>query len=996
MAPAGDKEKLPLKEGERRVVSILFSDMKGSTSISERLDPEEMDALMGSVFSRYEAIIAKHGGHVEKYIGDALVAVFGYPELHDDDPARAISAALEFIDEERAINEGLKSKGIRVSFRSGINTGLITTGRRGDYEVVTGHAMNIAQRLESEAPPDSVYVTQSTKEAAEGSFVFSRPLVLKAKATSQPIHAYQVIGRAGPEALDQGPFIGRARYLEAMLKDYMRFQGEGGAWIYGEAGAGKTRLALAFLDKARAFPDFKAPVMSARAQRFRAQPFSLIVDLVLDYFDLTGQSDPEPASFLLAQRTGASSRACETFARLAFRLEGAPDAEAFEALASLMGAALDAARDSIYAPIVFVDEAQAMDAKSAELLRFMARREGPRPFLIFASRHPPASPSSFPGIRVERLEPMGPEEAKALLDCEWPPPRPDGADELVLGAAGGRPLFIKEYARYAKSAKDLRSMPSGAQAILLSALDGYGQRAKELLTIASAFIHSFSAANIETIAAKTGIQADGVVAVLADLCSKGVLSCEGGLYSFRHELLKRAIYDSILNHNKRILHGIIADIVSAQANPHRTRLIHHLCRAERYSEAIEALKADPGKTGNPDYLPYIDELLSKVNRDIDSEWSLLSTKSAILFNAGKVEESEQVLKRLLEIAVGRNEDSYLAFSYHLICAMNVISYSFRKAYFNGLKAEAHYKRAGRAGPSLQNVYHNMAVSETLARRFESAKELLARAEALEGVDAKLNLSARAEHLLLASRYSEAAGIAEGLIETGAEIAKPDYYTGSLALRARLELCDAPRAIALADMVLAAPSLKASNASQAASFKAIALAMAGRGAEAAPSMRQAEFFAGQVMNDLDRTDSLRSLSYALAALGMEERARDEATKALALAIRHSDFYIAFCLLTLLAELALGRGAKAEAESFLFEAQAYCEGPGPLPLVPRKEEALYASMRAELACDAAERERYEGRARELFSLELEEIAEKDRVEALLRYRSFGRRARGLGLL
>lgn len=149
-----------LKAGERRTATILFSDMKGSTSLSERMDPEEMDALMSRVFGIFEVIIKSHGGFVEKYIGDALVAVFGVPELHEDDPSRAIHAALEFLAQIRAENHRLSSRNLSVSFRTGINTGLITTGKRGEFDVVTGHAMNVAQRLEAAASPDAILVAE--------------------------------------------------------------------------------------------------------------------------------------------------------------------------------------------------------------------------------------------------------------------------------------------------------------------------------------------------------------------------------------------------------------------------------------------------------------------------------------------------------------------------------------------------------------------------------------------------------------------------------------------------------------------------------------------------------------------------------------------------------------------------------------------------------------------------------------------------------------------
>ena len=118
-----------LRAGERRNVTVLFADMQGFTSLSERMDPEEMDGLMTRIYGAFESIVKRYDGTVEKYIGDALVAVFGVPTLHEDDPARAISAAIDYLAESAVLNE--TRHGDAIAFRVGVNTGLITTGRRG-------------------------------------------------------------------------------------------------------------------------------------------------------------------------------------------------------------------------------------------------------------------------------------------------------------------------------------------------------------------------------------------------------------------------------------------------------------------------------------------------------------------------------------------------------------------------------------------------------------------------------------------------------------------------------------------------------------------------------------------------------------------------------------------------------------------------------------------------------------------------------------------------
>ncbi len=248
-------ERDSIKTGERRTATILFSDMKGFTSLSERSDPEVMDSLMTRVFDVFEELIKGYGGFVEKYIGDALVAVFGVPELHEDDPSRAIHAALEFLARVKDLGAG--AAGSPLAFRTGIHEGLVTTGRRGDFDVVTGHAMSVAQRLEAAASPGSILVSEAVKEKCEEDFDFSQRLDIEARGKTEPIAAYEVRGESQADARgggrEIGAFVGRRDLVDELLKAYMRKRGDevSGFFLTGEAGMGKSRLLQAFVDKLR-------------------------------------------------------------------------------------------------------------------------------------------------------------------------------------------------------------------------------------------------------------------------------------------------------------------------------------------------------------------------------------------------------------------------------------------------------------------------------------------------------------------------------------------------------------------------------------------------------------------------------------------------------------------------------------------------------------------------------------------------------------------------
>ncbi|HQG39681.1 MAG TPA: adenylate/guanylate cyclase domain-containing protein [Spirochaetales bacterium] len=170
-----------IKNGERRNATLLFADMKGFTHLSEYMDPEEMDSLMNKIFGTFEEIIQNYGGYVEKYIGDALVAVFGVKELHDDDPFRAVKAALEFLHRIKNLALDLKKDSVEFAFRIGIHYGQVATGKRGKFDVVTGHAMAIAQRLEAAAEPNSILVSDAVYELCKTDFAFTGPFSFQVK-----------------------------------------------------------------------------------------------------------------------------------------------------------------------------------------------------------------------------------------------------------------------------------------------------------------------------------------------------------------------------------------------------------------------------------------------------------------------------------------------------------------------------------------------------------------------------------------------------------------------------------------------------------------------------------------------------------------------------------------------------------------------------------------------------------------------------------------------
>src|SRR5215218_1052684 len=227
---------------ERRLVTVLFADVVGSTALGEALDPEDVRALLGRLFAIATDAVERHGGRVEKFIGDAIMAVFGVPIAHDDDPARALSAAMELRDRVRAD----ATLGERMPIRLGVNGGEVIASLQPDARVlVTGDPVNTAARLQSAADPWSILVGERTVRAVGERFQFGPQVEIEAKGKSAPVRASELVGvgaargrkRAtkivGREAdLDQLELVARRAFRER--RPYL-------VSVVAPAGVGKSR-----------------------------------------------------------------------------------------------------------------------------------------------------------------------------------------------------------------------------------------------------------------------------------------------------------------------------------------------------------------------------------------------------------------------------------------------------------------------------------------------------------------------------------------------------------------------------------------------------------------------------------------------------------------------------------------------------------------------------------------------------------------------------------
>jgi class 3 adenylate cyclase len=243
--------------GDRRIVTVLFSDVQGLEGLQQSLDPEEVTDITNSLFKQLSDLIYKYGGTIDKYLSDGLMALFGAPTAHEDDPERAVMAAYEMIERARLLTDKLVARtGVRLSLRCGLHTGLVVAGEVGgdakkDYTVM-GDAVNLAQRVKANAKPDQVLVTVETFRLTQMVFSYNALPPIQVKGREELVHPYELLGpreEEGTGGRERTNLVGRREELSRLHQCLEAATGGRPQLVnvVGEAGIGKSRMVREFL-----------------------------------------------------------------------------------------------------------------------------------------------------------------------------------------------------------------------------------------------------------------------------------------------------------------------------------------------------------------------------------------------------------------------------------------------------------------------------------------------------------------------------------------------------------------------------------------------------------------------------------------------------------------------------------------------------------------------------------------------------------------------------
>jgi len=462
---------------ERRLVTILFADVSGSTALGERLDPERLQEVLAAYFQAMREEIEAEGGTVEKFIGDAVMAAFGVPVAHEDDPARALRAALRMRRRLEEVNADLDARfGVRLAIRTGVNTGEVlaaTEAKPGD-PMVTGDAVNVAARLEQTAEPASIVVAERTARAARG-FRFRELGAQDLRGKDHAVPAV-LLEDLAPELSERGvpglraPMVGREQELSLLRSLFERSAAESRpnlVTIYGDPGVGKSRLTAEFLGEAgrletpptvvrgRCLPYGEgitywplAEILKGLASVRDSDPPEATLERILALGDdlLTTEvaSDPRKAAAALAYTVGLEDPE-SPFATLEPREVRAKIHAAWRSLFSAL---------AMRSPVVaVVEDIHWADAALFDLLDELADKVvGPVLFLCPArpevTKRRPGWGGGKRNVSSVTLEPLSREDAERLIGFLLKVEElPEAVRARILERAEGNPFFLEEIVR---------------------------------------------------------------------------------------------------------------------------------------------------------------------------------------------------------------------------------------------------------------------------------------------------------------------------------------------------------------------------------------------------------------------------------------------------------------------------------------------------------------------------------------------------------------------
>ena len=729
-------------QDERKIVTILFSDVSGFTALAEKKDPEEVRTVMNACFDSLVPIVEKYGGTIDKFIGDEIMALFGAPTAHEDDPERALRAALEMMD---AIGGFNRTHGTELDLHIGINSGPVIAGRIGaenrrDYSVM-GDAVNLAARLEDASSNGEIFVGPSTYQQTAHAFDFEKIPPLSLKGKEQPVQVHRLIrakmtakSRRGIEGL-QTKLVGRnaeRQRIEAALAELERGRG-GICAVFGEAWVGKSRL----VSEARTPLTQKFQWAEGRALSYTAgMSYWLARAVLADLLEIESDAAPEKSAAQLKKVLNEQNQPADLYVYLArlFELplnESMQERVKFLPTEALQARILQAVQDYVRArakcqPLILIwEDMHWADPSSLEVFENLLPLTKEIPLLLLCLARPDDHPARDLLDRVEKndpsnfhrieLSPLTDDESRSLFEQIL---KIDNAQtrNLILDRAEGNPFFLEELIRSLMDAGALTTggdrlvatreisavdIPETLQSTLMTRIDRLNAPIKFTLQRASVIGRIFQERVLaclhrdETtkLADSLGeLQRREFVRLIEDDAADKI----DREYLFKHAITHDVAYNSLLLARRRELHKLVAETLE-QLFPERlddlsATLGYHFERADTPERAIyyleEAANRARATFANAEAIAFYRSAIAQIDRVRESD--LAKSEIAARLNEG--------LGDILTL-VGEHDESRAAFDRSLACLTNA-SALWRSRIFRKIghthNWQRHYRDAGRS------------------------------------------------------------------------------------------------------------------------------------------------------------------------------------------------------------------------------------------------------------------------------------------------------------
>lgn len=626
-------------EGERKQVTVLLAEATNFTSMSGKLDPEEIQRLSGQCLVLMSEEIHRYEGTIAQFLRNGVMALFGAPIAHEDAPQRAIYAALGIRERVREYAHKLKKEGIDFDMRIGLNTGLVVVARIGDdlsmeYSAV-GDTVDLASRTQGTANPGTIQVSESTYKLTEGYFEFQPLGETEAKGREQAVKAYQLlgVGRARTRfgvSMARGltPFVGRRKEIEHLVDCYEQAKkGQGQVvGIVGEAGVGKSRLLLQLRET---LPQEEYSYVEGGCFHYGdAVPYLPLLNILRYYFGID-EGEPElSAKQKMGEKIGGLDQRLETYLPplhdiFSLKVEDEPylkldpphkREKTFEAIRNIL------IRESQNRPLVLaVEDLHWMDRTSEEFLgQLINSLAHSHIFLILLYRPEYTSPwtskTYYSQLRVDELSlETSAEMVQAMLREGKAAPE---LKELILSRAAGNPLFMEELTRtlldrgyirrrnshYVLTVKlsDIQ-VPETVQGIIGARMDRLDEKLRQTLQVASVIGRTFSFPVLQNVIGEQ----EGLKSRLVDLQSAEFIYEETPFpeleYIFKHALTQEVAYSTLLLKKRKDIHEKIAEAIE-KLYPERLEefyevLAHHYSKSANQEKAFQYLRLSSIKVG---------------------------------------------------------------------------------------------------------------------------------------------------------------------------------------------------------------------------------------------------------------------------------------------------------------------------------------------------------------------------------------------------------------